>query len=325
MKGLQLQDAASASPSPSPSPSPPPAPAGPRTSRLRANAGVALALALVLVVDGGVAVALLLSTVDWDAQRALAALHKEASSGVSRDFTHGVLDLLLAAALRLVLLPALGWTAWRVGRPQLQLQPVPPAAAHGGAAQPLLARSESGTEAAPENEASRAVRGLRRNVVLGVVYAVVTALSIGTGLKTIQFSFSSGKHMLAVQASLMGSIVVLANLEFFLLKRLIERMTRADGIAVKSIHQHPLYDFAEAKGDSMRCNIGLCRGGTNRMGMVKNGGFKCLDCPFVVCKECLKKKRKESALAAAEGLVRCDYFMIPAVGSLSNPALVVDP
>ncbi|CAE8636385.1 unnamed protein product, partial [Polarella glacialis] len=138
----------------------------------------------------------------------------------------------------------------------------------------------------------------------------VTAQSTYAGIQVLTWTGES-----AVEACCLTVVVACMNMEFLLLKRLVEALTEEDGIILAGIHEHKL--FYQKVAQFAWCS--LCR---ERIGPKTGGpeGFKCKECDnggggggpgraqqggnFWVCLQCYRKQQGKAKVE--EGILRGD-------------------
>jgi ABC-type multidrug transport system fused ATPase/permease subunit len=131
---------------------------------------------------------------------------------------------------------------------------------------------------------------LRKNLCLAAVFAVNTVVSMYIGIKVVVFDFSTTR--IALQAAMLGTAPVWINVEFVLVRYLVDEFTKARGQMFKGVHHHPLFL------KPMPCNwCDMCREQIR-----ERTGYRCDLCDFDVCNACAAKKDR----SRAEGVVRGD-------------------
>ena len=93
----------------------------------------------------------------------------------------------------------------------------------------------------------------------------------------------------------MGLSVLFINVEAWLVKRLVNALTKEEGFFVPEFHPHPLF-FA----DTLLHHCDMCRAKTKQ-------SYRCQVCDFDVCPPCFNKKDK----ATGEGMLRGDKGLKP--------------
>eukprot|EP00667_Euglena_gracilis_P006497 EG_transcript_6552 len=194
------------------------------------------------------------------------------------------LDLLLAFGLRLVLVVSLTALAVKVGTPW----------------DPETPDGYAAVNADPENPISRDMKAKqlqeaadqRRNVVVGILFASLTAMSVYTGLKSVTFQYATE----AVQGPLiiapkLPPLVALINAEFYVAKGLVTFLTKEEGHFEPLLHTHPLYFSTVAYHYCDLCNL-----------PVEKHAYRCRLCDFDVCVPCFRKGNRSTS----EGLLRGD-------------------
>lgn len=177
---------------------------------------------------------------------------------------------------------------------------------------PSLSRTEEALQRQRE-QADTAERNTgRRNAILMACFLGITVQSTFTGLQVLYMdgNFDAQSLFLTVTVACM-------NLEFLLMKRLVERLTEEDGVSLPALHEHPLF-FSKVK-EWAQCKI--CR---ERIGprTGSHEGFKCRECDndgvvlpggdrggnwgkaFWICLPCYRKQISKDN--ASEGILRGD-------------------
>ena len=136
----------------------------------------------------------------------------------------------------------------------------------------------------------KAAAELRKNTCLLISFFINTAVSMYVGIKVVVFDFSDSH--LVLQATMLGIMPVFINLEFILLRWLVDEWTKVRGIMFKGVHHHPLFL------KPMPCNwCDLCH-----QQIRERQGYRCDICDFDVCNSCASKKDR----SRAEGVLRGD-------------------
>ena len=80
----------------------------------------------------------------------------------------------------------------------------------------------------------KAKREFRKNCLLALAFFINTAVSMFVGIKVVVFDFSS--RFIVLQAIMLGSFPVWINLEFVLLRSLVEEFTKLKGTLFKGMY-----------------------------------------------------------------------------------------
>lgn len=128
----------------------------------------------------------------------------------------------------------------------------------------------------------------KRNIVLGINFMISTWCQMQTGIKMVSFNFGDN---LTLHACLLGAAIVFINIEDYLTKRLVEKLTKEDGHLFKALHPHRLYYDNTVAGHF--CD--LCRARIRE-------GYRCKQCDFDMCQNCFRKKNR----SRGEGQLRGD-------------------
>lgn len=217
------------------------------------------------------------------------------------DFTGDTVDICLIAVVRIVLLSALLWLGVYVGTPRLgdisdnNVSTIAPLLINSG--QDSLHELASEAKSSHLQSYDRQKRAeVRRNVVIGLMFALSTAAQIYTGIKVIRFvgHWDDGDAPAAtirtLQAVFFFSSVFVINCEAFIANRLVSTLTVEEGFYVPEFHQHRLF-FEKRVGHV--CD--LCHNGGENW-------YRCNVCDFDACPACFNKKDK----ATGEGVMRGD-------------------
>ena len=137
----------------------------------------------------------------------------------------------------------------------------------------------------------------RKNFLIAAVFIASTASQCYVGIKCISFVGVWPQHpqAMTVQGVLMGLSVVFINAEAWLVKRLVNALTKEQGFDVPEFHPHPLY-FA----DTLLHHCDMCRAKTKQ-------SYRCQVYDFDVCPPCFNKKDK----ATGEGMPRGNKGLKP--------------
>ena len=127
---------------------------------------------------------------------------------------------------------------------------------------------------------------LRKNFTIGAIFIVSTISQVYTGIKCIGFRGAWHTHpsLMSLQGTLMGLSVFLINVEAWLVKRLLNALTKEEGFYVPEFHQHRLF-FTVVDGHY--CD--MCQSRARHM-------YRCEVCDFDACPACFKKKRPRRGL-----------------------------
>jgi len=347
------------------------------------------ALLLAFSADAGSCVALYGLTTGWQPSSWQPSAFTAARLLEFRTRTEDVLLLLMA---RLLLFPLALLLSYRLGRHALgggeepkQPTPPPPRGLSRGlqsATQPLLSpvsssssrpadsmssemeaeivriRARAAEKAKKEADSQRkSSADVRRNVVFALLFVLVTAMSVATGVKCVGFAFgdaagaSERPERLSASwlAVLMASACVWANLEFVIIKGWVTAATKEQGFLIKGLHPHRLFYATQQQiachwcdvcstrikvlhtPPSCCCSIVRILESSLLLTLqctppAKNEGYRCRTCDFDVCDVCFRKENKDTK----ENVVRGDKGVklkevpieISAVTSLSNSQLL---
>lgn len=243
------------------------------------------------------------------------------------DFHADVVDVILLAIARPIVLGLLCWCAIALGTPKLDdlVRPRPCAGnvhvSGGGAGAPLLVNAApAGVDAAAGTGAACSSRNaaaanlvlstdvkeehlasqkrqeraeFRKNVVCALMFMFTSGVQVFVGIKCIGFdcNWAQRPTLRLVQTTIFLSSLAMINFESFLAKRFVMLCTKEEGFLIPEFHPHRLY-FVPMR-PSCRCD--LCRSRIKQ-------SYVCRLCDFDCCAACFNKKDK----ATGEGIIRGD-------------------
>ncbi|GBG27185.1 ABC transporter B family member 25 [Hondaea fermentalgiana] len=111
-----------------------------------------------------------------------------------------------------------------------------------------------------------------RNLVLGIAFVFDTFIAFYMAIRCITVEFAWSK----VQVPLLFGIMMVASVEFFVLKGAVDVVGRDRGHLLEALHPHKLYFWPRLPFNT--CDI--C------MGRVRGRGYRCKRCDFDVCRRC---------------------------------------
>lgn len=278
--------------------------------------GTLAALLLVWCLDIGANVSLFLRTKDWCKHGDCKLTPEQLLDGLGSSFGSKT-DVLDLSAMLLVRI-AIGVAGWlmslRVTR-HLNYKDAAPATkvshGHGGSindddggdvdleSQPLLgASSDLPDETDPTEETAKVHSAAadtdaknrlsrRKLQIVGSIFFFLTSIQAYVGVKCVSFHFAD-----ELSSVLMCISVLLINIEIYLLKNLIDIITKDEGVRMESIHNHPIFYVKQLPLH----NCDLCQD------KIKAGAYRCKSCDFDCCVKCFLKKD----ISKAEGQVRGD-------------------
>jgi ABC-type multidrug transport system fused ATPase/permease subunit len=282
-------------------------------------------LIVVCLLDLSFAVALTLSTLDYDVLRLLrAAWFVDAAP-----FATTTGDVSFLALLRCVLVPLL--TVWRARRAvrdralakaQAERENAPTSAALGANAPkaatkakgvsingddgdddneraPLLAEHSSAAQKSTfsvlkqididrfVSRHTQAVHAMNR-ILLGVLFVLLTTCLVFTGVKVVLFEFvpAPGSPLFTFQATAMSLAVLFMTVELWLARDILHESSKDEGRLVPSLHLHPLVLDETVAGHW--CDMCDTR-------IEDRVAYVCRTCNFDVCFECFKKASKKQS------------------------------
>ncbi|CAE7774212.1 ABCB25 [Symbiodinium sp. CCMP2456] len=183
---------------------------------------------------------------------------------------------------------------------RVPLAEVPMQAVNGSAASSIVSTSSCEKSAFEMNRdhallMKRADR--RKEIIMLVLFAISTGMSFYNGIKCIVFHYDP--RFLALQGTLQALTMVMINVEYFMLKNLLNKFTEEQGELIPHIHMHPL--FFET---GLKCH------GCDVCGDQMKGphyiAYRCRTCDFDLCPRCYKQKDKHSAKGFGARSVRRD-------------------
>jgi ABC-type multidrug transport system fused ATPase/permease subunit len=138
---------------------------------------------------------------------------------------------------------------------------------------------------------------LRRRYVLGFFFAMSTGMSMYNGLKCVSFHYDP--DIIWFQAILLGMILVCINLEFFMIRDFLNKLTEEKGELIPHMHLHEL--FFETGLKCHGCDV--CH---ERMKGPHYIAYRCRTCDFDLCPRCYKQKDKPTAKGYGQRALRRD-------------------
>eukprot|EP00421_Protoceratium_reticulatum_P027484 CAMPEP_0168477224 /NCGR_PEP_ID=MMETSP0228-20121227/62297_1 /TAXON_ID=133427 /ORGANISM="Protoceratium reticulatum, Strain CCCM 535 (=CCMP 1889)" /LENGTH=923 /DNA_ID=CAMNT_0008493377 /DNA_START=1 /DNA_END=2772 /DNA_ORIENTATION=+ len=137
----------------------------------------------------------------------------------------------------------------------------------------------------------------RRTVIMAFTYVIVTGMSMYNGLKCVGFHYDP--QLVVPQGTLFGLIMVLINLEYFLILDFLGKLTEEKGDLIPHLHMHPLF-FALG----LKCHhCDICHEATKGPHYI---AYRCRTCDFDLCPRCHRKKDDPNARGYGARSVRRD-------------------
>eukprot|EP00040_Diaphanoeca_grandis_P023777 m.129827 g.129827 ORF g.129827 m.129827 type:complete len:898 (-) comp29434_c0_seq1:80-2773(-) len=243
------------------------------------------------LIDIGTNVTLVLRDLDWCAVSAHKCGFSIAKFGhmvlYSFGSKHGVMDLLAMLLLR-ILVGVIAWlTALRIGRASKILAVVQKKEGVRGfksinsdiESQPLLQRVEEVVQ--PKDIAKlRENIARKKSTIVAITFLLMTAIQVYVGIKCVSYDYQDD-----LMAALMCITVGWINIELYLIKSLVEKITNEDGYIEPKIHHHPLHYVPKLPLH----NCDRCRA------MITAGAFRCKSCDFDCCEKCFRKRDASKA------------------------------
>eukprot|EP01105_Mastigella_eilhardi_P013870 TRINITY_DN3160_c0_g1_i4.p1 TRINITY_DN3160_c0_g1~~TRINITY_DN3160_c0_g1_i4.p1 ORF type:complete len:703 (-),score=174.85 TRINITY_DN3160_c0_g1_i4:879-2987(-) len=213
-------------------------------------------------------------------------------------FERGAADLVWLAAARCAALVALAWAAVSYGTPPEFELPAEELECAGSREERFPSGRCARESSVPghadpvtqmfrdRREATVAAARLR-NALLGAVFVCSALSEVYVGVKCVVFRFGWETF----QASVLGIVVFLINVELWLCKIAVSTTTHEKGVLFPQLHHHKLfYDYTTA---GHCCDF--CRSAIRE-------AYRCNSCDYDLCMECFKKKDK----ARGENQIRGD-------------------
>lgn len=126
----------------------------------------------------------------------------------------------------------------------------------------------------------------RKEFIMIFLFAVSTGMSFYNGIKCIVYHYDP--RFLVLQGTLQALTMVIINVEYFMLKTILNKFTEEQGELIAHIHMHPL--FFETGLKCHGCDI--C---SDQMKGPHYVAYRCRTCDFDLCPRCYKQKDKTSA------------------------------
>ncbi|KAH9260927.1 hypothetical protein BASA81_000623 [Batrachochytrium salamandrivorans] len=130
---------------------------------------------------------------------------------------------------------------------------------------------------------------LQQAGVLCAVFLFDTFTSVYSSVKTVEFQYSQEHRTEARQAVTFCSQILFANLEFFLLKKLMSQLQKERGRLVLDLHNHEL--FYSPKMPGHYCDVCHSR--------ISGEAYRCRMCDFDACPVCFDKAWRASKLVSS--------------------------
>jgi len=137
----------------------------------------------------------------------------------------------------------------------------------------------------------------RRNVVMAVLFAVSTGMSMYNGLKCVRFHYDP--KIVGIQGALLGMVMFVINAEYFMLRDYLNKICEEQGELIPHLHLHPVFFETGLKCHS--CDV--CH---ERMKGPHYIAYRCRTCDFDLCPRCYKQKDKPNAKGYGSKAIRRD-------------------
>lgn len=137
----------------------------------------------------------------------------------------------------------------------------------------------------------------RRDLVMAFTFAISTAMSSYNGIKCVAFHYDPSLQML--QGALISSVMFFINLEYFMMRDLVTKLTAETGELIPHMHMHPL--FFETGLKCHQCDV--CHEAMKTPHYI---AYRCRTCDFDLCPRCYKQKDKPTAKGFGARSIRRD-------------------
>lgn len=137
------------------------------------------------------------------------------------------------------------------------------------------------------SDLARTSRLKRKMIVVGLLFLSMTAIQAYVGVKCVSYHFTN-----RLTTVLMCLTVAWINLELFVLKNLVDLITKEKGIDVPDLHPHAVF-FVE-KLPLHSCDV--CDD------KIKGAAYRCRSCDFDLCDKCFAKRDRSQV----DGVLRGD-------------------
>lgn len=127
---------------------------------------------------------------------------------------------------------------------------------------------------------------VRKEAIMIFLFAISTGMSFYNGIKCIVYHYDHS--YLVLQGTLQAVTMVMINVEYFMLKNILNKYTEEQGESIPHIHMHPL--FFETGLKCHQCDI--C---SDQMKGPHYVAYRCRTCDFDLCPRCYRQKDKSSA------------------------------
>lgn len=137
----------------------------------------------------------------------------------------------------------------------------------------------------------------RKDMVMAMFFALATGMSMYNGLKCVRFHYDP--HIIGIQGALLSCIIFCINMEYFMMRDFLGKLTEEQGETIPHLHMHPLFFSIGLKCHS--CDV--CH---ERMKGPHYIAYRCRTCDFDLCPRCYKQKDKPTAKGYGSRAVRRD-------------------
>lgn len=137
----------------------------------------------------------------------------------------------------------------------------------------------------------------RKSFIMAALYAVTIGMAVYNGIKCVNFHYDP--KIIGWQATLLSSIILCINAEYFLMRDLLAKLTQEKGELIPHIHMHELFFETGLKCHS--CDV--CN---ERMKGPHYIAYRCRTCDFDLCPRCYAQKDRPSAKGHGARAVRRD-------------------
>lgn len=153
---------------------------------------------------------------------------------------------------------------------------------------------------------ARSEASFYKHLFLSLLFTVSTGIQVYTGIKTLDFNYTRNDPKISknILIFLVCISVLWINLEAWVLRELVNELTRDHGLYLKTVHRHAL--FFDDGVASHWCD--LCRQRTNK-------AWRCKLCDFDACPKCVARKKTATS---AEDQIRSDKQGVRETKKMTN-------
>lgn len=125
-----------------------------------------------------------------------------------------------------------------------------------------------------------------RDRIMGFLFLLAMAMALYNGLKCVQFHYNPSR--IGVEGTLLASLIIFCNTEFFLLRDFVGKLTEEKGEMIPHLHMHQLFFDTGLK--CHHCDV--CHETMKGPHFI---AYRCRICDFDLCPRCYKSKDKAAA------------------------------